>query len=141
MIPLPCSLLESPGLQCSPRLLVRRIPPLLVIMSVATTASAYVEECDVQRVIMHSLLLLTFKLRVCFLSPFGKLVTRLCLLFILCPSAICFNLAEGCGGEASQLLGGREGEAARTQDDGLAYITHDSQIQLQFLGGHRVNLL
>lgn len=31
------------------------------------------------------------------LAPFGELVTHLCLLFILCSSAICFNLTEGDG--------------------------------------------
>lgn len=77
VIPLPGSLFVSLGLQCSPGLLVKpawRIPPLLVvIISVATTASAYVEECDVQRVIMHSLLLLALKLRVWLYVSFWKI--------------------------------------------------------------------
>lgn len=77
VIPLRGSLLVCLGLQCGPRLPVKpawRIPPLLVvILSVATTASAYVEECDVQRVIMHSLLLLMLKLRVWLSVSFWKI--------------------------------------------------------------------
>lgn len=77
VIPLPGSLLVSLGLQCRPRLPVKpawRIPPLpVVIVSVAATASAYVEECDVHRVIMHSLLLLTLKLRVWLSVSFWKI--------------------------------------------------------------------
>lgn len=48
LMPLPCSLLASLGLPCSPMLLVKpawTIPPLLiVIISVATAAFAYKEE-------------------------------------------------------------------------------------------------
>jgi len=47
-VPLPCFLLASVGLQCGSELLVKpawRIPPLLiVIISVAAVAFAYIEE-------------------------------------------------------------------------------------------------
>lgn len=127
LVPLPCCLLASVGLQCSPMLLVKpawRTPPLLiVIISVATAAFTYMEErCSESNYAFLAASSVEVE-GLFFLSPSGKLVTHLCLLFISCPSAICFNLAEGDGREAGKPASQQalwEGER-RTSKNGMVH--------------------